>query len=30
MRFTTEIRRVLESQIFTPAYKREGSAIKAY
>ena len=30
MQFTAEIRGVLERQIFTPAYMREGSAIKAY
>ena len=30
MRFTAEMRGVLERQIFTPAYMPEGSAIKAY
>ena len=30
MRFTAEMRGVLERQIFTPANKREGSAIKVY
>ena len=30
MRFTAEMRGVLERQIFTPTNKREGSAIKVY